>query len=109
MPPAVSYTCARAYIYMPPALRELNRVASEARNKWRLVGIQLGIKTGQLDVTSEERNPFLRYSEVFNQWEKKADPDFPFNWRTILNVLRSPTVEENKLAMEIEEWLRTGQ
>ena len=67
------------------------------------------MKRDQLDVISEEKNPILRYSEVFSQWEKKADPGFPFSWRTILNVLRSPIVEENKLAMEIEEWLRTGQ
>ena len=87
----------------------LNRVASEARDKWRLVGIELGIKQGSLDVISEEKNPILRYSEVFSQWEKKANPDFPFNWRTILNALKSPIVEENKLAMEVEKWLRTGQ
>ena len=94
----------------PPDIRQLlNRVAIEARDKWRLVGIELGMKRDQLDVISEEKNPIIRYSEVFSQWEKKADPDFPFNWRTILKVLRSPTVEENKLAMEIEEWLRTGQ
>ena len=87
----------------------LNRVAIEARDKWRHVGIELGMKRDQLDVISEEKNPILRYSKVFSQWEKKADPDFPFNWRTILNALKSPIVGENKLAMKIEEWLRTGQ
>ena len=94
----------------PPDIRQLlNRVAIEARDKWRLVGIELGMKRDQLDVISEEKNPIIRYSEVFSQWEKKADPDFPFSWRTILNAFGSTIVEENRLAMEIEEWLRTGQ
>ena len=84
-------------------------MASEARNKWRLVGIELGMKQDQLDVISEKKDPILRYSEVFSQWEKKADPDFPFSWRTILNALGSPIVEENSLATKIEEWLRTSQ
>ena len=48
-------------------------------------------------------------ASVFSQWERKADPFFPFNWRTILNALRSPIVEENRLAMKIEEWLRISQ
>ena len=94
----------------PPDIRQLlRRVASEARDKWRLVGIELGMKRGQLDVISEEKNPILRYSEVFSQWENKADPDFPFSWRTILNALGSPIVEENGLATKIEEWLRTSR
>ena len=94
----------------PPDIRQLlNRVASEARNKWRLVGIELGIKLDQLDAISEEKNCILCYSKVFSQWEKKENPDFPFNWRTILNALRSSIVEENSLATKIEEWLRTSQ
>ena len=84
-------------------------MATEAKDKWTLVGIELGMNRDQLDVISEEKNPIIRYSKVFSQWEKKANPDFPFNWRTILNALKSPIVGENKLAMEIEEWLRTGQ
>ena len=84
-------------------------MASETRDKWRLVGIELGMKRDQLDVISEEKNPILCYSVVFTLWEKKADPDFPFSWRTILNALGSPIVEENSLATKIEEWLRTSQ
>ena len=84
-------------------------MAIEARDKWRLVGIELGINPDQLDVISEEKDPVICYSEVFSQWEKKVNPDFPFNWRAILNALRSHIVEENSLAMEIEEWLRAGQ
>ena len=84
-------------------------MATEAKDKWRLVGIELGMKRDQLDVISEEKNPIIRYSEMFSQWEKKADSDFPFSWRTILNALESPIVEENSLATKIKEWLRTSR
>ena len=89
----------------PDILQFLNKVASEAGEKWSLVGIQLGIKPNQLDVI-EEKHPILRYSKVFSMWEKKENADFPFNWRTILNALRSPIVQENRLATKIEKWLR---
>ena len=43
---------------------------------------------------------------MFSIWQRKADP--PFSWATIIDVLRSPVVEENALAQEIEDWLRTA-
>ena len=38
---------------------------------------------------------------------KQADP--PFTWGTIIEVLRSPTLEEEALAQEIEDWLAKGK
>ena len=35
--------------------------------------------------------------------KNKAEP--PFTWATIIDTLRSPTVEENALAQEIEDWI----
>ena len=94
----------------PPNIRKLLRtVASVARDKWMLVGIELGIEEDELELISMEGNPIMRFSKVFIQWKKKADTDFPFTWRTIANALRSPIVEESTLAMEIEESLRTSQ
>ena len=94
----------------PPDIRQLLRtVASVARDKWRLVGIELGIEDEQLDYISMEGNPIICFSKVFSQWKKKADTDFPFTWRTITNALRSPIVEESSIATEIEELLRTSQ
>lgn len=93
----------------PPTHRDLlSRVASEAKSKWRHVGIELGINKDILDDISEEKDPMLCYSTVFSQWEKKADPNFPFTWRTVVNTLRSSIVEENRLAMQIENWLQNN-
>ena len=50
-----------------------------------------------------KKNPIICYLKVFSLWEKKENPDFPFNWRTILNAFMFPIVDENGLAMKIEE------
>ena len=82
----------------------LNRVASRARDKWDMVGLQLGIEEQQLNTISmEHRDPIRRYSNVFSLWKNKADQ--PYTWRTIVGVLRAPIVERENLAIEIETWL----
>ena len=83
----------------------LRRVASRAMDKWELVGLDLGIEQHQLNTISHyhPRNPIRCYSEVFGLWQEKAD--LPFTWATILDTLRSPIVEENALAQEIEDWI----
>ena len=81
----------------------LNRVASRAMDKWEVVGLQLNIRPQQLH-TIQKRNPILSFAEVFDIWERKADP--PFTWATIIEALRAPIVDENNLAKEIEDWLK---
>ena len=46
----------------------------------------------------------LCFVEVFDIWKRKSDP--PFTWATIVEALRSPIVSKNKLAKEIEDWLK---
>ena len=86
----------------------LRRVASRAMDKWELVGLDLGIEQHQLNTISQyhPRNTIGCYSEVFNLWENRADP--PFTWATIIDTLRSPIVEENGLAQEIEDWIASS-
>ena len=40
-------------------------------------------------------------------WQRRGDP--PFTWATIIEVLKTPTVGENQLAKELEEWLKTAR
>ena len=82
----------------------LNRVASRARDKWDMVGLQLGIQQQQLNtISTEHQDPIRRYAQVFTLWENKADP--PYTWRIIVGVLRAPIVGREDLAIEIETWL----
>ena len=93
----------------PLTMRDLlRRVASRAMDKWELVGLDLGIEQHQLKTISQyhPHNAIRCYSEVFSLWQKKADP--PFTWATIIDTLRSPIVEENALAQEIEDWITSS-
>ena len=86
----------------PPSFRDLlNKVASRAQDKWQLVGLQLNIRQDQLNAF-QHQNPIICYSEVFDLWKSKGDP--PFTWTTIIDALRTPSVHEDVLAKEIEEW-----
>ena len=79
----------------------LNKVASKAKDKWKIVGIQLEIGQDHLD-TIRHSNPIECYSEIFKLWKNKGT--LPFTWATILEALRSPSVEENTLANNVEAW-----
>ena len=80
----------------------LIRVACQAMDKWEVFGLQLNIPPHQLH-TIQRSNPILCFAEVFDKWKRKSDP--PFTWATIVEALRSPIVNENSLAKEIEDWL----
>ena len=84
----------------------MKQVSSNARDKWKKVGLELDIQQDQLNTISERCNgdPILCYSEVFTAWEKMTDPA-DFTWATIVEALESPIVEENKLARDIVQWL----
>ena len=86
-----------------PKRRELlHKIASRALDKWKRIGRELELEQHQLN-TITHQDAFECYSEVFDLWQRKADP--PFTWATILDALRSPFVRENALAQEIEDWL----
>ena len=92
----------------PPDLRDLlNKVAAKARDKWKLVAIQLGIEPDHIHSIQdvEHSRPMPCYLEIFDLWRKsKASP---YTWGTIIDALRAPAVEEERLASELEKWLQS--
>ena len=112
----IVYSCIQCYIHRillnfsddplsrEPTMRELlHNVACRAMDKWYMVGLELEIEQHQLD-TINHTQPVRCYTEVFRLWQNKAEP--PFTWATIINVLKSLIVGENKLANDIKEWLQ---
>ena len=89
-----------------PKLTELlDKVAANARDKWERVGLQLNIEDHQLTAISMSLQDTMDcYKKVFSLWERRRDP--PFTWATIIDALRAPCVEEDKLASDLERWLR---
>ena len=91
-------------------MRELmHKVASRVTDKWYMIGLELDIEQHQLNTIrqSSHQDAILCFSRVFELWQNQADP--PFTWTTIVGVLRSPIVQENSLAKEIEDWLMREQ
>ena len=63
-------------------------------DKWRALGIVLGLPTRTLD-GYEEQNPQQCYEALFQDWERRSH--LP-KWTSILQALREITVDEEHLA-----------
>ena len=84
----------------------LNKLAVDAKDKWKEIGQALDIPVGQLNSITMT-DPILCYVDVFNWWQRNGSP--PYTWATIIDALRAPIVGEVQLAHELEEWLTTVQ
>ena len=90
----------------PNYLDLLNKVATRARDKWVMIGLELNIPMDQLN-SMTATDPIRCYFDVFNWWRRNGSP--PYTWATIIDALRSPIVGEVQLAHELKEWVTTGQ
>ena len=85
-----------------PTLPELiSEIAVPAPDKWRMIGIGLGIDTSTLNAIDQQyRNPNDCYLAVFDKWLRTTvNPQ----WETILHVLVTPAVDRHDLAVKIRE------
>ena len=87
----------------------MNRVAARCMNKWKHVGVQLEIEDAQLKSirSSCETDQQLCFMEVFDHWKGNGNP--PYTWTTIINVLKTPSVCEEKVARDLLKWLNGGE
>ncbi len=86
----------------PPKLPDLmNYVAARVPDKWRTIGIQLGLSQADLTCihTRSDGDSNTCFTEVFTIWERRMDP--PYSWKTIIEVLRCECVYELRVAEEI--------
>ena len=72
-------------------------------DKWMMIGVQLNIDQATLQKISHQENPIRCYIELFTLWSQTQEP--PMTWNSVIEVLRTPIVNEFGLAEEIEEWL----
>ena len=82
----------------------MNEVAAKIPNKWRDVGLQLGLDQSELDGIAIEspRDTNLCYSKVFTRWKNKNSAEHPYTLSTIVRALRAPAVGVERLADEIK-------
>ena len=78
-------------------MEELNNVSS----KWYDVGMYLGVSVGRLDVIKKQYSDLTDcFRETLKTWLQTYVP--PPTWVNIVEVLRSRTVGEARLAAELE-------
>lgn len=80
-----------------------NYVASAIRTRWFDFGIMLNIPYSDLEgiERSFSENPLRCFLSVFHQW--KCDPKKSFTWATVIDILSSNTMNEEKLAEKIRK------
>ena len=94
-----------------PQLSDLmNEIAAKIPNKWRDVGLQLGLDHGVLEgiahISPGDSNHC--YSNVFTRWKNQNLTTHPYTWSTVVQALKSPAVGEERLANKIKDEM-TGQ
>ena len=83
-------------------LRVIMEELNDVRAKWNNIGLQLGVSVGTLDAIKKQCNDHsdcLR--ETLTTWLKRYPP--PPTWGYIIAALRSSTVDETKLASDLEQ------
>jgi len=90
-----------------PELSDLmNEIATEIPERWREVGIGLGLVDSDInrietDVPTHKSYPC--YMKVFGMWKNRITK--PYTWETILSTLRTKLVNAHSLAIALESRL----
>lgn len=71
--------------------------------KWEVIAINLGLEDeiGKIDADGQDVDAKLR--KTLLKW--KSMHSRPYTWRTIIEMLKQPTVQENEAAKKIEDRL----
>ena len=79
-------------------LKTLLNALHPVRSSWYNIGLQLDIKFTELDNFKKMSDPML---EMLKHWLKTAVNPRP-TWEAVVKALKSPLVNEKKLASELE-------
>ena len=63
-----------------------------------MMGTQLDILAAAIRAIEAENQEYL---QVFDHWKKNPTDRRPFGWTTVVQVLRSPAINESELANSI--------
>ena len=78
-------------------------LASHIPDKWRKVGIQLGLTGNHLDAVAQSTpDPIDQFMKMLDYWQKLKTTRRPCSWSTIVEVLRSNAVQEERMAEQLQ-------
>ena len=85
-----------------PAISVLaNCVAAKIRDKWKKVALQLELSVGVIRaIQRDQQDSFDQFMVVMYEWKDSLSR--PFTWDTIVAVLKSDSVNETRLASELQ-------
>ena len=91
-----------------PSLQHLmEKVAALIPSKCWAIGFQLGLATAELQVICPQQqgleNHYRAFGEIFDVWRRRGS--LPYTWRTLIAVLRSPSVGEVLLSKQLTSWI----
>ena len=85
-----------------PRMSDLaNRVAAVIPGKWKQVAIQLELSISEIKtIQRDEDDAFDRFMAVFDRWQRSSGS--PYVWKTLITALKSRSVDESRLADELQ-------
>ena len=88
-----------------PELSDLmDQIAVHIPDKWRDIGIALGLTTIECFSAATMGDPSRCFSSVFTIWKSRMTRE-PYGWGTVVQALRAPSVGELRLAEQLEKRL----
>ena len=92
-----------------PSLWELmNDVSAKVvPRKWKDLALYLELTTIDVDRIDYQNHGSVHdcFREVFSLWRSRVTP--PYRWATMIAALKTPCVDENRVAIELEKKYRT--
>ena len=83
----------------------MEKVAAVIPSKYEMVGLQLGLTLAELKAMRPQHQCLEDYhrafGEIFDVWRRRGSP--PYTWRTLIDVLRRPGVDEIQLSIKLSE------
>lgn len=89
----------------------VNKLASVLPTKWKEVGRELNLPQQVIEHIGQRHpgSPRHCYGDMFVVWRKLPFTCRPVNWLTLIDALRSPTVEATELADQLENEFGKGE
>ena len=85
----------------------MDKIAAEIPDQWRNIGIGLGLTVSELKcLPSQGLKPKDYFYHIFTIWKERMTVSY--SWRKIIQVLKSPSVGQIRLAMDLTAELRAS-
>ena len=79
-----------------PDISKLYNDLIELAPEWDAIAFNLGLMRDIRSIDKDARDVESKLRKMLMKWEEKRPK--PYTWRTIIDILREPSLEQNQLA-----------